>query len=444
MISDNKMMIKNASRIIASLLIFMVLARDLCAEEAMGWDACVKEAKLKHPDLISAFDKVMQARASKEITRSVMLPQVTGSASQETSKGAVFGSSGGGQSDIAVSTTRKPKTTYDYSLNGQQLLFDGFKSSFDLSTAERNIVSSHYNYDVTSSNIRLRLRTAFANLMGSQQLIKVTEEIEARRKQNLELVRLKYEGGREHRGSLLTAEADLAQAVYDVNQARRSIYFSQRQLTKELGRASYTPVKAAGDLDVKEVVLERPDFDNLAGTTPLLQQLIAQKEAAKFGLKSAYAAFFPQVYANGNIGNTNVDAFPDKNEWSAGLSLRLPIFEGGSKLATVSKAKAALGQATEDERSGRDGVIVTLANTWTNLQNAVENVGVLRKFLEATEERAKIARAEYAIGLMLFDNWIIIENNLVSAKKSFVSAEVNALIAEAGWIQAKGGTLEYD
>jgi len=431
--------------ILAFSVILLLAANDSRAEEVIEWKECVKEAKQKHPDLMSALEKVNQAKAAKEITRSAVLPQITGNASETTSKGPSFSSSTSSSSGtIATSTVRKPTTTYEYDVTGQQLLFDGFKSSYDLSTAERKIVSSRYNYDVTSSNIRLRLRTAFADLLSAQELLKVTEEIEARRKQNLELVRLRYEGGREHRGSLLTSEADLAQASYEVNQARRNIYFSQRQLIKELGRSSFTAMLAKGELEVKDADRERPDFDRLAQTTPLLQQLIAQKEAARFGLKSAYANFFPQVYANGSIGNTNVNVFPDKNEWSVGTTLMFPFFDGGNRFATASQAKAALGQATDDEKSGRDGVILTLADTWTKLQNATENVAVQRKSLEAAQERAKIAEAEYSIGLLSYDNWIIIEDNLVSAKKNFVNSETIVLIAEAGWIQAKGGTLDYD
>jgi outer membrane protein TolC len=69
---------------------------------------------------------------------------------------------------------------------------------------------------------------------------------------------------------------------------------------------------------------------------------------------------------------------------------------------------------------------------------------VQAKVLEAAEVRAKIAEAEYSIGLLIYDNWIIIENALVAAKKVFVNAKLNAMIAEANWVQAKGGTLDYD
>ena len=442
-------------RLLLALSIFSCLAvSDTKAEdEIIVWKECVKEAKKQHPDLLSAAEKVNQAKAGKEITRSAALPQITGNASEVTNKQASASSSSGSSASSSGSSGTSSGggpsgsnriTTYQYNIAGQQLLFDGFKTSFDLSTAERNIIASRYNYDVTSSNVRLNLRTAYANLLSAQEFLKVAEEIETRRKQTLELVKLRYEGGREHRGSLFTSEADLAQASYDVEQARRSIYLAQRQVIKELGRTKFSPLVAKGDLEVKETVRERPEFEKIAETTPLLQQLIAQKEAARFGLSSAKAQFFPQIYATGNLGNTNTDAFPDKNTWSIGTSLTLPIFDGGNIIANVSKAKATLEQAQADERSGRDGVIVTLSNAWITLQDAIDNVLVQKKFLEATQERARISEAEYSIGLLIYDNWIIIEDNLVSAKKNFVSAERDAMIAEANWIQAKGGTLDYD
>jgi outer membrane protein TolC len=433
---------------IAALLFLASPVAGVWAEESISWEACVRQAKLQHPDLVSAKEKINEVKASKEITRSAVLPQITGDAAENTSNGtgvSASGSSGQGVTSLqGGSGGSASNTRYTYGADLQQLLFDGFKTSFDLSSAERNIGASRYNYDVTSSNIRLRLRTAYADLLAARELVKVTEEIEARRRESLALVKLRYEGGREHRGSLMTSEADLAQAVYDVNQAKRSIYLAQRQLVKELGKKDFTPFMATGSLEVRETDPSRPDFEKLCETTPLLQQLVFLKEAAKFGLKSAKAGFFPQIFLTAGESNSNTNSFPDQNQWSIGTSLSLPIFDGGNTIATVAQAKAILGRAEADERSGRDGVILTLSNAWTQLQNTVENVSVRKKVLYAAEERAKIAEAEYSIGILLYDNWIIIENDLVSAKKNFVTVELAALIAEAGWIQAKGGTLDYD
>ena len=397
------------------------------AQEVLTWQDCVKEALQNHPDLISAKEVVNQFKADKAITISTILPQINTEVSQYTS----------------MSTQNIKTDTSAYSITAQQLLFDGFKTPYDIAAAAKNVKSAQYNYTVTSSDIRLRLRTAFAELLKAQELLTITEDILTRRKQNAELVGLLYEGGREHRGSLLTAQANLAQAEYDVTQARRSIDVAQRKLNKELGRTELKPIQVTGNLESIDPKRERPRFEALATSNPFLESLVAKKEAAKFSLKAAKAEFFPQIYANASAGRTDSGWPPHNDEWLVGVTLTLPIFDGGRRWADVSKARSILNQSQADERSGRDSVILSLEQSWTAWQNAIDTVEVLIKFLQATEERAKITRAQYANGLISFDNWTIIEDNLVQAQKAFLDGEAAAVIAEAQWIQAQGGTLEY-
>ena len=118
------------------------------------------------------------------------------------------------------------------------------------------------------------------------------------------------------------------------------------------------------------------------------------------------------------------------------------LFRSWKRVADVSKANALLTKAEADERSTRDGIIETLTDTWTSLQNALDNVDVQNQFLSAADERAKIAEAQYSIGFVSYNDWTIIENNFASAKTTYLNAEAQALTAEANWIQAKGETLE--
>ena len=112
-------------------------------------------------------------------------------------------------------------------------------------------------------------------------------------------------------------------------------------------------------------------------------------------------------------------------------------------MAQVAQAKALFNQAKEDERSAKDGIVVSIEQAWNTLQDTLETVEVEKKFLNAAQERAKISEAQYSLGLIQFDNWTIIEDSLVRAKKTFLDAQTNALLAQANWIQAKGETLEY-
>lgn len=397
------------------------------AGEMLRWQECVAEAVRKHPDLVSAQEQIDQAGATRTAARGLLFPQVSGFVNQASSK----------------SETTIAAEAYSYGFTLQQLLYDGFKTSYDVAAASENIRTAQYSYSAISADVRSRLRAAFVELLRAQELSAISERIAQRRRQNVELVRLRYQAGREHKGSLLTAEADAAQAEFNVAQAGRNIELAQRRLSRELGRPAFRPLRAMGDFTVAADVRESPDFEGMAKNNPLVQQRASRREAARFGLRSAEAGYFPQVFANASAGRAATAWPPDTNEWTAGLSLTLPLLDGGIRKAEVARAGSALKQAEADERSGHDGVQVTLAETWTRLRDAVERVQVQQKFLEAAEARAAIARAQYSNGLISFDTWTIIENDLVQADQTLLDARADALIAEANWIRAQGGTLEH-
>lgn len=85
---------------------------------------------------------------------------------------------------------------------------------------------------------------------------------------------------------------------------------------------------------------------------------------------------------------------------------------------------------------------MTLADTWTTWQNNVDQAGVQEKSLAASKQRADIVEAQYKSGLASFNDWTTIEDNLVSDQKALLQAKANALLAEAGWLQAKGETID--
>jgi len=404
------------------------------AEETLTWQNCVKEAAKNHPDLISAEESVKQSEASKKITTSTLFPQINSNLDASTAKTSVTTSG---------TTTSKTSDTYTYGVNGTQLLFDGFKTRDNVKAASENIKAAQYNYRFTSSEVRLRLRTAFINLLKAQELLNITGEISKIRRSNLQLITLRYESGNEHKGAVLNAEANLAEAEFEITQARRALEVAQRQLLKEMGRTQFSPVRVEGVFAVNDMALEKPDFEVLAKNNPSIGKLAAQTNAASFGIKSAEANFLPQLSAQAGANRSSSQWPPQNDQWNTGLALTFPMFEGGLRLAEVAQAKALFNQAQANERSARDGVILTLEQTWVALQDAVDSVQVQKKFLIAAEERGKIAEAQYSLGLVQFDNWTIIEDDLVRAKKTFLDTQANALLAEASWIQAKGETLEY-
>lgn len=416
--------------LVLSFFLFFSLSSSARSDEILSWEECLKESAKNHPDLVSAQEVIKQSRAGKKVIASALFPQVGGSAGASVSQ--------------AGRSSTKPANSYTYGVTGTQKVFDGFKVHEDVKAASETVKAAEFSYKFISTEVRLRLRTAFVHLLKAQESLKITQDIRKLRRDSLVLISLRYESGIEHKGALMSAEADMASADLDVAKARRALEVAQRQLLKEIGRPHFSPVRVRGALAVSDAVLSKPDFEALAEKNPSLGKLFAQKNAAAFGVKSALANYFPEITAQAGAGKTGTRWPPEYSTWNTGVALSVPVLEGGLRAAQVAQARAEVRQAEADEQSARDGLVVALQETWAALQDAVETVQVRKKFLDAAEERARIAEAQYSIGMIIYDNWTIIEDNLVSSKTALLEAQANALLAEAQWIQAKGETLEYE
>jgi outer membrane protein TolC len=424
-------------RVSLAFILFMAffLGASLQAEEVFTWQDCLAEAKQNNPDLIYADEGVKEKKAGKDITASGLYPQISAGVDASTSKTSTTSSSG--------STSSSTKDSYSYGVSATQLIFDGLKTIHDVKADSEKLKASEQNYRFTSSAVRQNLRTAFVNLLKAQELIRVEEEIFKIRRDNLELITLRYQSGLEHRGALLTAEANIAQARFGLSQAKRDVEFTQRQLTKEMGRKKFKPFAVTADFVVIDSAKEKPDFEEIVKNNPSVLKAAAERNSTAFNLKSAYGNFSPKLTGQAAADKSSSHWPPQNEGWNLGLSLNVPIFEGGLKTSQLNQARALYNQAEANERSIRDSAIVSLERTWAALQDAIETVEVERKSMDASFERSRIAEAQYSIGFISFDNWIIIQDDIVRAKRGYLDAQAAALIAEANWIQAKGDTLEY-
>lgn len=410
------------------LLVALLAARPAFSAEVLTWEDCLREAGQHHPDLMSASESVRQAEAQRKIVRSGLLPAVNAE---------VGGSRSGSSGELPSSGS------WSYAVTARQLLYDGSKTSRLVDESSENIRTSRYSADAVSSATRLSLRTAFVELLKAQQLVSLTWEIADKRKQNLRLIDLRYKAGREHRGSLSKAHADLAQAEFEVVQAKRNLELSQFRLGTVLGRESFVPLAVAGEFTVTEQTGTLPDFERIVKENPSYRMMVSRKEASRYSLEAARNAFMPELSLTTAVGRSAFDRWPSEEvDWQVGVNLAVPVYGGGSGRAAAEKARAAMHQLAADEKSGYLSLSRALQDSWKELRDAVDNVSVSKKYLDAAVERARIADAQYSAGLVSFNEWIIIEDNLVSSKKSYLNARADMLLAEAKWTRAKGGTLE--
>ena len=411
--------------------------------EVLTWPGLVRKTLQFNPDLLSARFVVTSTARSRDIAFGDYLPSFEGDLQRSASRNASFGN-GSGFSGSGNGNTLQDNLSLD--LVGSQSLFNGFGTTGTFLKARKDLDAARFQYVVTSANVRDSLRLAYIDVLRWNRLWKVNQGILERRKQNAEMVRLRYEAGRENLGSALRAEALASQAAFDVQVAERYIDSQTLRLARETGGEFVLPVRIKDSLEqlIPAAVIPEPDYAEIAENLPQVQRLIKVAEAAKANVVAAQSAVWPQVNGTMDYGKSGERVSNLKSEHSWGLNVIVPFFNGGKNVNAIRKAKADYDAARSLAVSARDEAVAQLADAWVKYVNAIDNVAVRKKFLEASQKRAEIVRAEYASGLMTFQDFDTAEQEQNNSENDYVQSLADVSNTQANWEMIRGKTLEDD
>lgn len=398
------------------------------AADSLTWEDGVREAAAHNAEVRAARATFEASSYQRRAAYSGFYPQLSAGVSYNDVSGS------------AVSSTAGSTSAYSASVSVTQNLFAGFQDQARVGQASANEQASEAGFAAAKAKVGQDLKTAFAGLLYAQSNIVLTGNIVRRLEDNLRLVELRFEGGRENKGSYLLTRASLNQARYENLQARQALRSAQAQLARALGRARTDDLSVAGDVPVTRPD-DAPDFERLIEQTPDYRQAAAQERAAAAGVQLARAPLFPSVNLTGSVARDGETWLPDDNRRVVGMSVSIPLFSGGRDYYGVKSAASTLEAAASNKDSIDRQILVKLKQTYAGFVESTEKLNVDNDFLEAAKTRAEIARARYNNGLLSFDEWDRIENDLIQRQKAFLQSQRDRVTAEAAWDQARGASV---
>lgn len=404
--------------------------------ETLTWESCVREAGVKNPDLQMAHATIDAAAYQTKAAKGNFYPNLNGAASYGYGSIASSFSSGTGGSTI-VPNSNGTASSYSTSLIASQNIFAGLHDVGALAQSKANETVAREGLETTRAKVSFDLKNAFAGMRYSQNALKLSQEIIHRRANNLDMIALRFENGRENKGSLLLSKAYLEQARYDELLAKNAMRVAQEQLARALGRDNSRDLYISGNVPMATVVKEK-DVVGYAAETPDYRQAVAQKKAAAAGVTVARSEFFPIFDVNTTFGKQKNDWVNNSGRWSVGATVTLPFFNGWTDYYGTKSAKATLSAATSNESSIIHQMSVKLEQAYNGFIEATAKLRADRSFVEAVQVRAEIARERYNNGLISFDDWDIIENDLISKQKTAIQSERDLIVNSAAWEQARG------
>jgi outer membrane protein len=401
----------------------------LSAQTALTWDDCVRDAAAQNPDLRSAEENLKAAGDTHAASLGQFFPQVSLNAS--------ISRSGPGGLEDGLNGPDYDQNA-DLSLNLQQDIFSGFKdfASVDQSNAQWDLARAELTQ--TKAQLSHDLKVDFYQLLYSQRQLTLLDSIVERQKANMELVGMNFKGGTDNKGSYLQAQAAYEEAKFEYSQAQRSLRVAQRQLAQVLGLDRFPDLVVKGDFKVPSLDSALPSFKSLTIQAPAYKEALAQLHLAQSGYVTARGAFFPTLSANASLYSQGYNFDEGQPGWSAGLQLSLPLFTGGRNLFTFKNAEENEKASEADLQSAVLRVDEQLESSYASYENAVDQIQVLQLQLKAAQTQEEIAKAEYLNGLLIFENWSSIEDNLTNQEKAQLSGFLNLETAQANWELAQG------
>ena len=389
--------------------------------ENYTWEDCVKLAAKNNPALRAAQENDSASGDSVLSVRGGFFPQASGSLGYSYANSALSSSGA---------------TAYSAGVTLTQNLFNGLTDLAKVNQAKANEGLAHTSLLKIKAQVSYNLKVAFESLDYSQRSEKLSQEIIARRDQNLKLVQLQYKVGRENKGSVLLYQAYLQDAKYADLQSKDSVITSKALLAQALGLDDFDFFSISGEIPSSDPV--QVDLKKIALETPGYLQAYYQEKSADESVTLARAGFFPTLGLTGILGKTGSEWFPQNNHWSIGVDLTIPLFSGGRDFYATQSALASRRAANHTLHESAHQVLSQLEQANMAYVEAIEKVKVDTSYLEAAKVRAEIARADYKNGIMSFQDWDLSETDLITREKSLLQSQQNRIIAEAAWEQTQG------
>ena len=174
-----------------------------------------------------------------------------------------------------------------------------------------------------------------------------------------------------------------------------------------------------------------------------LQSAKLDLKSAKVGKMGALSNILPSVSFSGGRSETSyatnnetdyakIDLFPDQTSWSAGVTVRQNIFDGGGWWNRIAQAKNNYVISQQLERQIRTNVIAEVHRAYFQLLKNRQLLEVAKQNLELTKQQVELAQKKFDLGAAKKTDLLKSEVARGTAKSALITQQalLNVAISE--------------
>ena len=416
-----------------------------------------QNARGSDPQLAAAESSRLATREGAVQARASMLPQINGNATmrRSSSDGRTF------QSDPTQPEVRgdisSTTTSRSLGIDGTQMLYD--RSRFSTLKGQRALSrASDFQLDSAGDLLITRTSAAYFNVLVQLETLAAAEAAEAALKRQFEFASKRLEVGLAPITDMHEARAQFDGARANTILARNAVQEAYQALV-EITATPVATLKGLPD-DFQPALPEARNVDGWVQTAiaqnPALQAKQAQVDFTSANVDTARAGHWPTLYLNGGYGRqatwgdrtfgsgTFNNTSPINSEGSGpsvGLTLNIPIFNGGATQSRVRQALAQRDVAQDELEQQRRALERSTRKAYQTLVAGISEVEARRLAKVSAQSAYDASQVGLEVGTRTVLDVLNNQRTLFSAQQAYAQAKYNFLQNRLLLEQA-AGTLE--
>jgi outer membrane protein TolC len=352
-------------------------------------------------DILIEEQKVAVAQAAVIEAQSEFLPKLDAVAGYTRNGNVLSLSSAGAKKDLGIFTGYKNDNTLGLQLT--QILYNGRENAANLRQKRLQLNIEEQSLRAAKLDTEFDARRLYFGLLLARETQRIAEGLLSQAKSHYEEVQKKFAQGSASKFDLLQSKVQVSKVFPELIRAKSSVSLIESELKKLLGLKqqakislkdgfAYSPVKTDESDFLKTAYIEKPEM--------ILVSLGV--DVSKWSIERAKSYNRPQVYGKADYtyrSNDPMDMINKRhNNWDAGISVTVPIFDGFSSKAKVDQARSRYAGAVIEKENVAEAVAVEIKKACVDLDTAQSVIDSQKDNIEEAREALRIAEARYRNG----------------------------------------------
>ena len=398
-----------------------------------------------YPGILTSKYSYISSIYTKNQTLSQYYPQISGTAGfsrnsfmDVNNNGVISGGQIYNQQGINYSIN-----DYSATLNATYMLYSFGSRYYNYLNAKYRMNGANAGYNYTVNGDLYSVILDFAQYFADKELMNTDKE-------NLKNDEIQYKAAEAFykvgTGDLLDAETakatmETARAAY-IN-SEFNVKIARLALLNSIGLPPLKKYRFVNTLKFKPF---KSKLQRLMKTAlkynPQLKQAVYAVKASKASVKKAASGYFPTFNADFSYTGQN-SSFPLNRNYSAGLSVSIPIFNGFLTQNQIDYSKAVLNSNVWNKKLTENNLAYNISSDYYAINNQYLTVKALKSSEKASKLAYTLALKSYEVGVGSMVQLVTANAQYISSVTSYINGEYTYFYLKAKLYSDLGLMVEH-